>query len=308
VSVRSSFRALGTSAVVAVADPAALALARRLLAQELDRIDRACSRFRDDSELARANARAGEPVQISSFFAACVRVALDAAIGTGGLVTPALGEHLLAAGYDRTFALVRARDRWTFREVPPAPDAWRRIELDERRRILRVPPGTRLDLGATAKAFAADRAAAAIATATDSGVLVALGGDVAVAGPAPGGGWPVLVADDHEAELDGAGPVVAVAAGGLATSSTVVRSWPADGGTAHHVLDPRTGRPARTPWRTVSVAARSCVEANVAATAALVAGADAPQLLARKGVHARLVRRDGEVERVGLWPEERLAA
>ena len=306
--MRASFRALGTSVVVAVADPAALAVARRLLSEELERVDRSCSRFRDDSELARANARAGEPVQISSFFAACMRVALDAAIATDGLVTPALGEQLVAAGYDRTFALVRVRDRWTVRDVSPAPDAWRRIELDERRRTLRVPPGTRLDLGATAKAFAADRAAAAIATATGSGVLVALGGDLAVAGHAHGCGWPVLVADDHEADLDGAGPVVAVAAGGLATSSTVVRSWPTDGGTAHHVLDPRTGRPAHTPWRTVSVAARSCVEANVAATAALVAGADAPRLLAAQGVHARLVRRDSEVERVGLWPEERLAA
>ncbi|MGZ4333423.1 MAG: FAD:protein FMN transferase [Gaiellaceae bacterium] len=302
MSARASFAALGTTATVVVRDGRALPHARRLLVEELDRIDRAASRFRDDSELAYANAAAGETVRVSELFAELVEVALSAAASTDGLVIPTLGAPLRAAGYDRTFSLVQARDGWALLAVTPEPDAWRVVRLDVERRELRVPHGVELDLGATAKALAADRAAARVAAATGSGVLVSLGGDVAVAGEAPAGGWPVRIADDHDAPLDGPGPVVGIAAGGLATSSTVVRSWPTDGGVGHHVLDPRTARPAVTPWRTVSVAGASCVDANTAATGALVAGADAPAWLAGRGVHARLVAQSGEVVLVGGWP------
>jgi thiamine biosynthesis lipoprotein len=168
--------------------------------------------------------------------------------------------------------------------------------------------GVELDLGATAKALASDRAARRIATATGASALVSLGGDVAVAG-AHGRAWPVRVAEDHAAPLDAPGPVVAIGSGGLATSSTRVRSWPTDRGVAHHVIDPRTGRPAETPWRTVSVAAGSCLAANVLSTGALVVGSGAPAWLAERGAHARLVGLDGAVRLVGGWPvEERAAA
>jgi len=308
VIARTAFRALGTTAVVAVADAGALQKARDLLTTELDRVDRACSRFRDDSELERANACAGARLRVTPLFARCVRVALDAAASTGGLVSPTLGEPLRAAGYDRTFALVRARDGWAFRDVAAAPDAWREIELDEDRCELRVPRGVALDLGATAKALAAARAAERIAHKTGTGVLVSLGGDLAVAGEAPPGGWPVRIADDHAAPLDAPGPTIAVAAGGLATSSVTIRSWRVETGVAHHIIDPRTARPATSPWQTASVAARSCVEANVAATAALVVGSSAPAWLTDRGLHARLVAADGDVVRVGSWPVEAAAA
>ena len=308
VTACASFRALGTTATVLVCDTRALPLARCLLAEELACLDRACSRFRDDSELAHANAHAGEWVQVSSLLAEAVRVALAAADSSGGLVAPTLGASLRAAGYDRTFALVRARDGWSPRAVRPAPEAWREVELDEERRELRVPSGVELDLGATAKALAADRAAAQIAAETRTGTLVSLGGDIAVAGSAPATGWPVRIGEDHAEPLDGDGPVVAVTSGGLATSSTSARTWPTDAGPAHHVLDPRTGRPAATPWRTVSVAAASCVDANVAATGALVAGDAAPAWLERRRVHARLVTGAGEVVLVGEWPSDQAAA
>lgn len=309
MSARWSLAALGTTATVVVDDERGLAHARCLLVEELDRVDRACSRFRPDSELVHANARAGDAVHVTALFFDHVRAALAAAEATGGLVSPTLGGALRAAGYDRTFSLVRARGGWSAPAVEPRPDAWRLVELDERRRELRVPAGAELDLGATAKALAADRAAARIAAETGTGVLVSLGGDLAVAGPAPAGGWPVRVAEDHAAPLDAPGPIVGIAAGGLATSSTAVRAWPTDDGLAHHVLDPRTARPAVTPWRTVSVAAASCLEANVLSTAALVVGADAPAWLAARGAHARLVAADGDVRLVGGWPAgERVAA
>ena len=299
----ASFEALGTTATV-VTDGAALADATTILRRELDRIDRACSRFRDDSELAHANARAGEPVHVTALFAEAIRVALDAAEATGGLVSPALGAALRAAGYDRTFERVRTRAGWTFVPADVDAAAWRSVRLDEGRRVVTVPEGVELDLGATAKALAADRAAAAIAAETGAGTLVSLGGDIAVAGPAPSGGFAVLLADDHRAPLDTPGAVVSIRSGGLASSSTTVRTWETDRGPAHHVVDPRTGLPADSPWRLASVAASSCVEANVAATYAIVAGHEAVAWLGERGVHARLVRTNGRVVCVGAWPEE----
>lgn len=302
MSASTSFHALGTTATVVVADELALADAEALLRSELQRIDLACSRFRDDSELARANAAAGRRVDISPLFAQAVDVALRAAERTGGIVTPTVGGALVAAGYDRTFELVRARGTWRVSTPSHPPAVWRAVELDACARTLRVPRGTELDLGATAKALAADRAAAEIAARTSAGVLVSLGGDIAVAGEPPAGGWVVRIADDHAAPLHADGPTIAIHAGGLATSSTTVRRWPTDHGEAHHVIDPRTGLPARTPWRTVSVAAASCVDANVAALAALVTGEIA------RGLHARLVRADGSVAYVGDWPRDAIAA
>lgn len=308
MSASTSFQALGTTATVVVSDPDALDVARGLLARELVLLDEACSRFRSDSELVRVNARAGHAVDVGPLLARAVAVAIEAAESTDGLVTPTLGTALARAGYDRTFRLVRARDSWTIRPAEARHSAWREIDLDAARGRLRVPRGVELDLGATAKALAADLAAASIAQASGCGVLVSLGGDLAVAGAPPALGWIVRIADDHEAPLHGAGPQVALTSGGLATSSTVVRRWRTDDGEAHHVIDPRTARPARTPWRTVSVAASSCVDANVAALAALLVGAGAPEWLAARGVHGRLVREDGRVELAGAWPAEADAA
>lgn len=306
MSATGSFDAIGTTAVVVVAKDAALDRAQALLADELRRLDRAGSRFRADSELSRANAAAGTRVVVSPLLAEAVRVALDAAADTGGLVTPTLGRNLRAGGYDRTFELVRTRGRWTFAQAPSHIEDWRGIELDGD--TLLVPVGIELDLGATAKAFAADRAAREIADATDTGVLVSLGGDVAVAGEPPPGGWSVRIADDHRAPLDGAGPVVSIAGGGLATSSTAVRRWATTDGEAHHIFDPRTGRPAWTRWRTATVAAPTCVEANVAATAALLLGLGAPAWLSGRRLPARLVSESGERVHLGGWPEAAEAA
>ena len=170
--------------------------------------------------------------------------------------------------------------------------------------MVRVPSGVELDLGATAKALAADRSARAAHEAAGCGVLVSLGGDVAIAGDAPPGGWSVRIADDHAAALDAPGPAVALAGGGLASSGTTVRRWRSGDAELHHIVDPRTGRPAETPWRTVSVAAASCVDANVAGTAAVVLGDAAPAWLAERRLPARLVARGGGALCVAGWPED----
>jgi thiamine biosynthesis lipoprotein len=188
----------------------------------------------------------------------------------------------------------------------PVP-GWQRIELDAPRRRVRLAPGVHVDLGATAKARTADLAAAGIADRTGSGCLVSLGGDLAVAGPAPEGGWRVRVEDvaGHPATPPvGPSTVVTVRDGGLATSSTRARRWRRDGVELHHLLDPRTGLPPERVWRTVSVAAGSCVDANIVSTAAIVRGSRVWPWLRRICLPARLVTEDGRVFSAGGWPED----
>ena len=298
-----SLDALGTSATVAVTRASSLIQAGELLADELDAIDRACSRFRDSSELRLLEAAAGQEVEASELFIDALDAALRAAHLTQGLVTPTLGASLRLAGYDRDFAAIVPS------ATPPArltaPD-WSQIRIDRDRGTVTVPAGVELDLGATAKALAADRAATGITDHLGCGVLVSLGGDIRVAGPAPSGGWPILVDDDHAAP--GAAAVrVTITSGGLATSSTSRRRWRRGSDDLHHIFDPRTGSPASGPWRTVTVTAGSCLDANIASTAAVVLGEEAPAWLERYRLPARLVGLDGSFCVIAGWPIERAA-
>jgi thiamine biosynthesis lipoprotein len=300
--VSVSFNALGTTAVVAALEPGLDGDACAAVERELAAIDRTCSRFRPDSDLVRVNRAGGRPVEVDRLLLEALRVAIAAARSSGGLVDPTVGRSLRIAGYDSTFRVVAARDGRTFRAEFCTAPGWRTIELDEDAHTVRVPAGVELDLGATAKALACDRAVSA-AAAVAGGALVALGGDIAVAGATPVGGWPVRIADDHAAPLDTAGPTIALESGGLATSSTTVRRWRSGSTELHHLVDPRTGRPAESPWRTVSVAARSCVDANVASTASFLVD-DAPAWLEARRLPARLVARAGESTAVAGWPED----
>jgi thiamine biosynthesis lipoprotein len=289
--------ALGTTAEVVVTDPAALVAAQLAVERELALIDLACSRFRDDSELTAINAAGGVSMLVGPVLMEALEAALRAAQLTGGAVDPTIGAGVAAAGYDRDFAALPEDGPAVLPQ--PAP-GWRRLRLDRARREAVLAPPARLDLGAIAKALASDRAADAAARAAGCGVLVSLGGDVAVRGPVPGDGWPIGVADDHRER--GPVPTVRVRGGGLATSSTTQRRWRRGGQIVHHILDPRTGLPPAPVWRTVSVAAESCVAANTLSTAAIVWGEDAPRRL--RDVPARLVREDGEVVTTGGWPPD----
>jgi thiamine biosynthesis lipoprotein len=275
-----------TVARIVVTEPARRDAARALVQAQLEAVDAACSRFQEDSELCRFS---GDGL-VSPLLAELIAAALDAARTTDGDVDPTVGSLLRRLGYDRDFAALPSSTP----DVTPDPaPGWRSVRLDGR--YLRVPPGVELDLGATGKAWAADRCAALVAARLDTGVLVALGGDVATAGPAPVGGWRALVKD---------GPAepqctIAIPAGAaVATSSTNSRTW----GAHHHIVDPATGLPAPRVWRTVSVAARTCVEANMLSTAAIVRGPRALAWLRGYGVAARLVGAAGDVITVGGWP------
>jgi thiamine biosynthesis lipoprotein len=303
--VTFTFQALGTTAVVAVTDPAKRDDAVALVAAELAALDAACSRFREDSELTRVVRAGGSPVRVSPLLLDTVGAALDAARSTDGLVDPTVGRSLRLAGYDATFRVVAARDGAGFQARFERAPGWEVVELDRFAGTLRVPDGVELDLGATAKAFASDRCAQFAAELCGCGVLVGLGGDISVAGPPPPAGWSIGIADDHGAKAD---VTVAIRGGGIATSSTLVRRWRSGDAVLHHVIDPRTGRPADTCWRTVTVAAASCLEANIASTAALVLGAEGGAWLTERALDARLVGIDGSVTTVGRWPAETAAA
>ena len=297
------FRALGTTAVVAVTDPAARDEAGSILAEELAAIDHACSRFRDDSELTHLNRSAGEWVAVSRLFLAAIDVALTAALDTDGVVDPTIGRALRVLGYDRDFEAV-APDGPQLRVRVQRTAGWRAVEVDHGARRVRLPRGVELDLGATAKAFAADRAAERIAGVLGTGVVVGLGGDCAIAGRPPAGGWTVLVADRHDVADDAPGVTVALHEGGVATSGTTIRNWSRGGTRLHHLVDPATGMPAEPVWQTVTVAAPTCVAANTASTAAVVLGVAAPRWLEARGLPARLVGVDGAVVTTAGWPDE----
>jgi len=300
----ADWQAIGTSIRLAVTSQDALAPAGRRLAAQLAELDLACSRFRPDSELVRMSAASGRPVRVSPLLADLVATALAAAEATDGDLDPTVGGVLAAAGYDRDFSLVPASGPvlpLRARRLPSLRD----IVLDPARSELTVPPDVTLDLGATAKAWAADRAAGAIAAEFGCGVLVSLGGDIAVAGPAPPQGWSVRVQDvtTHPDEPPaGQSATVVIRAGGLATSSTTARSWRRGAQAWHHILNPRTASPAAPVWRTVSVAALTVVEANVASTASIIRGHRALAFLAARGLPARLVSATGTVTRTGGWP------
>jgi thiamine biosynthesis lipoprotein len=299
-----TFPALGTFASLLVTDRRSLELAYGLLAGELLAVDMACSRFRPDSELWRVNHAGGHPVGIGPLLTQALATALTAARITDGDVDPTCGQSLARLGYDRDFA--QARRDTTALAAPPAPAAgWRTVELDTQRRTVRVPDAVMLDLGATAKALAADRAAARIHTAVGCGVLVNLGGDIRVAGQPPAGGWRVGILDDlagAPAARTEPSQAVIIRDGGLATSSTGARAWRRGKARMHHIIAPGTGRPADSCWRTVSVAAATCVDANTASTAAILRGERAPRWLDELHLPARLVRHDGTTVIVGGWP------
>ena len=268
---RAEFHALGTGCVVMTTAAAALSTAHHEVLGELARIDAACSRFRSDSDLERVNNNPGHTVAVSECLVDALDVAFRAAQITDGDLDPTIGSALITLGYDRDFE--------TLAGVAPAGRihvqrvrGWPSIAVDRAQGTVSVPNGIRLDLGATAKAWAVDRAASAAARAVECGVLVSVGGDVAVANRAPGNGWAVALADRHDASPRPEDPMVTIRDGGLATSSTMARRWQADGATMHHILDPHTSQPAAEYWRTVTVSAASVVDANIASTTCIIRG------------------------------------
>ena len=276
-------------------DPAALPHARAIVDAELDAIEVAASRFRPDSEVCALAASGGARTPVSPVLGGLIEAALEAARATDGDVDPTVGCALVELGYDGDIGQAGGAAPRVASVATPV--RWTDVEFDGR--SVRMPAGTLLDLGATAKAVAADRCAQRVHAGTGSGVLVNLGGDIATAGTAPDGGWQILIQDSDD---DPASQIAIGGDAGLATSSTRRRRWWRAGEAHHHIIDPRTGTSVEPVWRSVSVAADSCLAANTLSTAAIIRGHRAPGWLAALDIPARFVDRDGGEHTVGGWP------
>ena len=297
----AEWRALGTGVHVLTFE-GELEPARRAVVDLLEDVDRAYSRFRPDSELGRLNAMGGRPMAVGPLFGRAIEAALRAGRLSDGLVDPTVGRAMRAVGYDRDFGRAMTSSDPLVLRLEPVP-GWQSIAWDPVGRVVSLRRGVELDLGSTGKALAADLcAAAALVAMGGGGVLVSLGGDIATAGEVPDGGWRVLAADHSATPADAGGEVIAIHGGALATSGTTSRHWTRGGIDLHHIIDPRTGRPADGPWRTASVVAATCVDANIVATAAIVRGRSAVPWLDELGLPARLVSTSGQVVRVRGWP------
>jgi FAD:protein FMN transferase len=242
-------------------------------AQAIERLfqarDRQFSRFRAESELSRVNRAGREVVTVSKSFGQMVERALTAASTTGGLVDPTLAAALEAAGYDRDFDELGPRAEPA---LAGAPGRWRAVRMVGR--LLMRPVGLELDLNGVVKGQTVDDA---VGLLSGEG-FVAAGGDYAARGA-------------FDVALPG-GDSVRVTRGGLATSGTTKRRWLRAGVSQYHLIDPRTGRPAETPWTEVTVSAGTCLQADVAAKAAFLLGSDGPGWLDAHGLAGRFLPAD----------------
>jgi FAD:protein FMN transferase len=291
------FRAMG-SAIRAIVDATPVAATRALVQVPtwFETWEHMMSRFRPDSELSRVNAESGRWVHVSPGLCEVIGVALEAARSTEGLVDPTLLDAMLAAGYDRTFEELDAN-------APPPPVAaspngsgWWDIICDPALELVYVPAGVHFDLGGIGKGWSADRAAEQLAQVGPA--LVDAGGDIAVSGPpAEGEGWPVSVTDPRDPSGETSLMTLKLTHGGVATSGKDFRRWTRQGEAVHHIMDPKTRRPAETDALTATVIAGSATEAEAAAKASLIKGLGQglAWLEARPGLAGVMVSEGGEV-------------
>jgi FAD:protein FMN transferase len=271
---RRTFRSMGCEVVVVGARASEYLAIRRLFAER----DRVFSRFNPESELNRVNAAAGTPVPVSHLFAEMLGVALEATRETDGLVDPTLGAEIEAAGYDADFSLLQ--------EDPRPPDTvalHQRAAVQLAERCVQVPKGVQLDLNGVVKGRTVDDALALI----KRNGFVSAGGDLAARGT-------FVVALPR-------GGSVSLVRGALATSGTDRRRWLRGGLAQHHLIDPKTGTTASSPWEQVTVCGRSCVGADVAAKAAFLLGWAGPAWLDVRGLPGRFVTSAGNTVMNRAW-------
>lgn len=298
VLTRTTFAAMGTTTTVAVGDARSLQPALAAAREVITAIDDTCSRFKPQSELSRLNREAGSGAQrVSPLLAAAIDASLGAAAATGGLVDPTMGRLIERIGYTVTFRDMDLDGPALEVERRAAPGFTTVIRDGD---TVLLTDDTALDIGAVGKAWAADMAANAAAERIGDAALVCCGGDVAVAGETPSEGWRVRVSErpGHDDWQD-----VFVHDGGVATSGVASRTWMRGHTVYHHILDPASGLPVVATWRTVTVAAATCAQANAAATAAIILGDLAVPWLQQRALPARLVGIDGSVTVIGGWPD-----
>lgn len=301
--VGESFHGFGTSIGVWTTEPALLSHLGPRLQAWVERVEAACSRFSPASDLSRANAAAGSPVEVSQELLSAFQAAAGMAMVTDGLYDPAVGTAVIEAGYDRTFEAVVVDGPGPRGPGQPG-GGWRQVEVDAQASTITVPEGYRLDLGGSAKGWAVDvflegLRNSVLAEYPDAGVCLSAGGDIAVAGVSPAGGWPVVISERLDRSVATNEGYIRLTRGAIATSGATARSWSDGHLPGHHIIDPRTGAPGTSRWALVSIFADTCLVADTVATAVWLLDGDAPERLDSWGLGARLVDRDGRETLVG---------
>jgi FAD:protein FMN transferase len=282
---------MGTEAELLVVDSSAEALAHA--GARLAGLEARWSRFQPDSEISALNRAGGRPVVLSPETFTLVALAVLGWRATGGRFDPTVLDALEAAGYDRSFEQVQnLQAAATPSSSGPTPGLGA-IVLDAEAGTVTLPAGTRFDPGGIGKGYAADLLCAELRAGGAAGVCVNIGGDLRVSGtPSGGGPWVVAVPHPH----GGQAGVLELTEGAVATSSPARRAWRRGGRLQHHLIDPRTGQPARTGILQVSVLAGEAWQAEVVAKAAFLAGLpDALDVAVRSGAQALVVDEDGGV-------------
>lgn len=291
------FHAMG--AVVHLLAPELRIVEAERLAHELfEEWEQALSRFRPDSEANRLSASSGRYVRVSSTLYQTLTTSLDAARATRGVFDPTLRERMIQIGYDRSFEALMPRQPEPMSDEPAITGAWREIRTDDARHMARMPHGIGLDFGGIGKGMAVDAALDLLDEAGIDPALVNAGGDLAVRG-APEGerSWTVAIPGKGRAWT------VGLTHGALATSGVERRRWRQGDVERHHLIDPRTGEPAQTGLWSVTAAAGSCAQAEVAAKTALILGEErGGAFIEEAGLAALLVRDDGQWRAAGSWP------
>ncbi|MDY7102641.1 MAG: FAD:protein FMN transferase [Actinomycetota bacterium] len=249
-AVDTRFTAMGTDVHVIVVDgpDELLDLAETTIAG----LEERWSRFIDDSDVRALARHAGSPVIVSADTYDLVARATAAWRATDGRFDPTVGAAMVAHGYDRDFAAVRATTHRAGATGPaPTPAD---IRFDPALRAVTLPSGVVFDPGGIGKGLAADLTATRLLEAGAGGALVNIGGDLRALGrPPTGDGWVVTVPDpvDPATEL----LRLTMPEGALATSSTLRRRWRTTTGEAHHLIDPATGQPTDNGVHSVTVVA-----------------------------------------------------
>jgi FAD:protein FMN transferase len=292
---RHIFEAMGTT--VSLLLPADRAEEATRIEQLVTTWEVTCTRFDPESELSRLNAAKGQPRIVGNLLFNVLATARRAADATGGLFDPTLLGSLEAIGYDRDFAALVDGSAAPWAGPFSPTGGWRDLVLDPARRTAKLPPGVGLDLGGLAKGMAVDAAIAELASRGVQTAAVDAGGDLAVLGLPPGANaWPIAIQAPEGMRI------LSLGSGALATSSVARRRWRQGDTVRHHLIDPRTGLPSTSPLWSVSVAAVTCAQAEVAAKVAFLLGPEGgSRFLAEHDLAGLFLSPDGTEHRAGHW-------
>lgn len=265
--------ALGTKCDLVALDGSPSLNAKDIFDGLLSEFDQVASRFRSDSELVtQFDGNGKKTVSVSPLLFDALTAAMRGANVSNGFVDPTLGKSIVSLGYDRDFELI-AKYGVGGRELRfSLPVGYKGVKLDKSTCTVSVADGVRFDLGATGKAFLADRIRSEIERKLGESVLVNLGGDISASVLVNGRSWLVNLTEDGSLDPESSGLLIGLRGGGLATSSTMIRAWKIGSKSFHHILDPHSGTSANSEFYSVTVISGTALDANIASTGAIAMG------------------------------------